>query len=211
MKQIRLLTIAIFLIATTSHAQINKGANALGGSIGVSGNSENVDNVSKQTSSNFSIAPSFMMIYKDNRAFGFELNYFHSKNDVLSEKGDGYSAGVFLRQYKPLGKGFYIFAHEGLDFAYAKSRGYSADSSIETNNKIYNIGLSANPGLAYDLCKKVQLELLLFNNLLSAGYTHATSTYSSSTSKSNSFNIDVNLDASALTSLNIGAKIFFGR
>lgn len=211
MKQIRLLTIAIFLIATTSHAQINKGANALGGSISVNSASLENDNSSKQTSSNFSIAPSFMTVYKDNRAVGFELSYFHSSNDAATEKGNGYSAIIFLRQYKPLGKGFYVFAHEGLYFAYDKSWDYSADSSIKTNNKIYSTGLTANPGIAYDVCKKVQLELLLFNNLFSAGYTHATSSYASSTTKSNGFNVNVNLDASSLTSLNIGAKIFFGR
>jgi hypothetical protein len=36
MKQIKLLAIAVLLIATTSHAQINKGSSALGGNLNFS-------------------------------------------------------------------------------------------------------------------------------------------------------------------------------
>jgi len=64
--------------------------------------------------------------------------------------------------------------------------------------------------LAYDLNKKIQFELLFFNDLLSASYFNSTNT-SSSTVKTSQFNFGANTTITDLTTLNVGAKIFFGR
>ncbi len=167
------------------------------------------DNVNSFTNTSLLVSPSFMTVYKDNRAVGFNLSYQYYKSRSTSQKTNGYGAGIFLRQYKPLGKGFYIFAQEALNFRYAK---ISPDTTDFLNSKTISIAFTANPGIAYDLSKKVQLELLLFNNFLSAEYSHLTSTsIPDGTTKTNSFNIGANLDGSQLGYLNIGAKIFFGR
>jgi len=208
MKQIKLLAIAILLIATTSHAQINKGITALGGNLSFGTASVKTDNGFKQTSTFLTISPSFITAYKDNRAVGFNLSYQYTKNTSASSKFNGYGAGIFLRQYKPLGKSFYVFAQEALNFQYAKN---SPDTINYINSKSINVMFTANLGIAYDLSKKIQLELLLFNNLISAEYSHLKSTTISGIVKSDNFNIGANLDGSQLTSLNIGAKIFFGR
>ncbi len=211
MKQIRLLTIAILLIASTSHAQINKGGTALGGNINFGTSTSKSDNNSKRTVTSFAISPSLMIIYNNNRAVGFNLNYDYTKYNYFDKSANGYGAGIFLRQYKPLGKGFYVFAQEALNFNYRKSLGI-ADSAIIYNSKSFDAILTVNPGLAFDLSKRVQLELLFFNNLLAIEYTHFNySQPNLSSIKTDNFSIGANLDGSQLTSLNIGAKIFFGR
>jgi hypothetical protein len=214
MKQIRLLTIAILLIATTSHAQINKGVKALGGNLSLTSTTEESP-AEKYTNTSFSIAPSFMSVYKDNRAIGFILKYTHNETSYFQLKTNSYGAGIFLRQYKPLGKGFYVFAQESLNFDADQYKSVlSSDTIIVTTAKTKTISVTVNPGLAFDVSKKFQLELLFFNNLLSAGYSH-TDTQPGNLSepifKQNSFFINTNLNTSQLTSLNIGAKIFFGR
>ncbi len=69
--------------------------------------------------------------------------------------------------------------------------------------------------MAYDLSKRFQLEILFFNDLLSASYNHSKliSHYNGSDliRKYSSFSAGANFTGSQLTSLNIGAKIFFGR
>jgi hypothetical protein len=211
MKQIRLLTIAILLIASTSHAQINKGATVLGGNINFSTQTSKTENDSKRTLTSFAISPSLMIIYNNNRAFGFNINYEYSKYSYFDKPANGYGAGVFLRQYKPLGKGFYVFAQEALNFNYRKSLGI-VDSAILYNSKGYEAILAVNPGLAFDLNKRIQLELLFFNNLLAIDYTrYKYDQPNASDVKIDNFSIGANLDGSQLTSLNIGAKIFFGR
>jgi len=208
MKQIRLLTIAILLIASTSHAQINKGSTALGGNINFSTATSKTNNGLKETTTFLALYPSFMTTYKDNRAIGFNLSYQYSKSSSSNQKMNEYGAGIFLRQYKVLSKNFYAFAQEGLNFGYNK---ISPDTVNSFNSKNTSIAFTVNPGIAYDLSKRVQLELILFNDLLSAEYSHSKTTGFSGTIKSNSFNLGANLDGSQLTSLNIGAKIFFGR
>lgn len=212
MKQIKLLTIAVLLIATTSQAQINKGNTALGGNLNFSTDKSNYDNGAKVTNTSFLISPSLMISYNNNKAVGFSLMYNHSRYSVLDQKNNGYGAGAFLRQYKPLGKGFYVFAQEALVFTYNKSNSLNDSIVRLVQNKSYMVAFTVNPGLAYDVSKKFQLELLFFNNLLSAAYSHhILSGTNLSTIKSDDFSISANLDASQLTSLNIGAKIFFGR
>jgi hypothetical protein len=202
--------LAALTIAVVSNAQINKGSIALGGNINFNSERSKYDNGFKETTISFLISPSLMISYNNNKAMGFSLTYNHARYSVLDQKSNTYGAGVFLRQYKPLGKGFYIFAQEALNFMYSKSN--SLNDTVLVENKTSSVMLTANPGLAYDLSKKVQLELLLFNNFLSAGYSHHTLKGTNlSTIKSDDFSIGANLDASQLTSLNIGAKIFFGR
>ena len=77
-----------------------------------------------------------------------------------------------------------------------------------------SVGIKVNPGVAYDLSRKVQLELVFLNNLISAGYLHTKNIESGSPNnfrfEQNSFYASTD-SYSDLTSLNVGAKIFFGR
>ena len=206
-----LLFLTALTIAVASNAQINKGSTALGGNINFSTNTSKSDNGFKITTTSFLISPSLMTVYNNNQAVGFSLSYNHLNYNLGDQKTNGYGAGIFLRQYKPLGKSFYLFAQESLDFNYSKGGSFT-DSLSSVENKTYGVNFTVNPGLAYDLSKKFQLELLFFNDLLSVDYSHNDLVQlNSSTIKSDNFNISANLNASQLTALNIGAKIFFGR
>jgi len=208
------LFIAALTIAVLSHAQINKGSTALGGNL--SFNTSSVESPQdKYTNTSVTIAPAFMSFYKNNHVFGFVLRYTHQETSYYQLKTNSYGAGAFLRQYKFLGKGFYVFAQEALNFDANEYKSVlSGDVAIIVDNKEKSVNITANPGLAFDVSKKFQLELLFFNNLLSAGYSHATSrpdNVSHPLDTENSFFLNANLDFSQISSLNIGAKIFFGR
>jgi hypothetical protein len=102
---------------------------------------------------------------------------------------------------------------EGLDYSYYSAKILPNEESKNTQN---SISISVNPGLAYDLSKRIQFELLFLNDLLSASYVSSKSPSVSngnpSTYKSNQFSFGANDPGiTNLTSLNIGAKIFFGR
>jgi hypothetical protein len=208
------LFISALTITVVSHAQINKGSTALGGNL--SFNTSSVTSPqNKYTNTSVTIAPAFISIYKNNRAFGFALRYTHEETSYFQLKTNSYGAGAFLRQYKFLGKGFYVFAQEALNFdANEFKTVLSSDVIIIADSKEKSINITANPGLAFDVSKKFQLELIFFNNLLSAGYSHTTSkpdNISDPINTENSFFLNTNLDFSQISSLNIGAKIFFGR
>ncbi|MEP6466160.1 MAG: hypothetical protein ABJB05_07625 [Parafilimonas sp.] len=210
-KKFTLLFLAACIIAVTSNAQINKGVNALGGNLSFYTSTVKINAGLKNTGTDFSISPSFMTAYANNRTVGFNVDYGYNKNSFVDQKINTYGAGVFLRQYKPLGKGFYIFAQETLGLDYTKSTSQYIDSVSASNSKQIYVGLTVNPGLAYDVSKHFQLELLFFNNLISVSYSHTTSTSNAPTVKADNFSLGANLDGSQLTSLNVGAKIFFGR
>ena len=205
-----LLTITALTIAVISKAQINKGASALGGNIHFTASTSNGDNDFKETSTDILVSPSFMKFYSINHAIGIKLNFGYIKNSYFEQKVNSYGAGIFLRQYKSLGKNFYVFVQEALNFDYSKTL-VKTDSSnfIHVNNKTYQVSFTVNPGLAYDLGKNFQLELILFNDLLSASYSHTDA--KATGIKNDNFSIGSNLDLAQITSLNLGAKIFFSR
>jgi hypothetical protein len=205
-----LLLCLVLIIAVISKAQINKGASALGGNIHFATGSSKDDNGFKKNSTDISVSPSFMKFYSQNHAFGVNLNFGYLKNTYFGQKVNSYGAGVFLRQYKSLGKNFYVFAQEALNFDYSKTL-YKVDSTnfVQVDNRTYQASFTVNPGIACDLCKNFQLELLFLNDLLSVDYSYTDAR--STGIKNNNFSIGSNLDISQISSLNIGAKIFFGR
>ena len=89
-----------------------------------------------------------------------------------STTSTSYGAGIFARKYKPLGKGFYLFGESNLRFSYSRSREYfSINPTIEEyKNRNYAISIGLNPGLSYEVTKRLQLELI-FQDLVSANYS----------------------------------------
>jgi len=132
---------------------------------------------------------------------------------------NSFSAGVYLLQYKPLGNGFYVFTQEALNFGLDQNKNIVANDpeNVIDNQKQYSVNITFNPGVAYDLNKKLQLELLVFNNLISAGYAHTTHNFTKTQNSSyldyreNNFYLSSNLDWSQLSSISIGMKIYLNR
>jgi hypothetical protein len=156
MRIFTLLVISIFIYSTSTAQQ--KGNVLVGGSIGFfEYDSDNFGTVYDQT--DFYLNPSVGKFYANNRMAGVNLIYGHSKfRDSLS--GNTLGAGVFLRQFKPLGKSFFLFAEEGLNGYKSKYNDY-AGSPAEIKTKEAAIYLNFYPGLAYAVNKNLWLELAL--------------------------------------------------
>lgn len=215
MKKVLLLTAAIACTVITVSAQISKGSSYLGGGINYTTNNNKTTNSISQSeskSNSLNIYPSIGFAYKENHVWGLFLSYGHNESSPTQLKGNSYGLGAFLRQYKPIGKGFYIFAQEALGGTYSSSDQWSG---MLTNTKAISVNLGISPGFACDVSKKFQLEVSL-NNLAYAGYSHSTtkpkdvaSDYKATTS---SFNIGSSLSSIAnVGALTIGARYLFGR
>jgi len=200
--------------AIISKAQVSKGNIVLGGnfSFTTSGYGDG-----SSYSTYFFVSPSLGKVYKENRIVGFNLNYGYNGNIDPDLRTSSYGAGFYLTQYKPLGKGFLIFLKESLNTYYSHLKNYSSTNqgTFISDNKSLSVGITINPGVAYDLSKKIQLELVFLNDLISAGYVHTKNVELGNPSnfrfEQNSFYASTDNSVSNLTSLNIGAKIFFGR
>jgi hypothetical protein len=207
---------AIFLTAITTNAQMEKGTVLIGGNLSV-GTGKNTTNGSEYKQITLGIAPSVGWAYSTNKFFGFSLNYAYSKQ-TEDYKENIFGAGVFMRQYMPVAKNLYLFAHEGLNFSAGKGSGLFNATGIgyDVDANKWNATLGLSPGLSYELTKKMQLEVLL-NNLLSVGYAHAksTSTQHNTTSKTeyenNNFSFNSNADPTQLTTVSVGVRFTLGR
>ncbi|BAV08168.1 Outer membrane protein beta-barrel domain-containing protein [Filimonas lacunae] len=212
MKKILLLTVLVVITtAITASAQINKGSVYLGGNVGYGRSNIRNNGYEDYKQINVGVSPSVAFAYKDNFAWGLSLLY--ARTDLQTsyiQKSNNFGVTAFLRQYQPLGKGFYAFAQEGLTLLYGFGN-QSSPTSSEVKSYGANAGIS--PGLAYDINKKFQLEIQL-NNVAYVSYNRSKTKYSYTTDQSTTsdFNIGSNLSQiSDIGSVSIGARFVFGR
>jgi hypothetical protein len=123
MKKLYVLC-SIVLGCTAAQAQVKKGDIVLGGNLAYSHQSSKEDNSGITTSSvsNLAINPSFGKVIKDNLVVGFDVNYTHGSASYTggsTTTGNGGGASIFLRKYKPLGNGFYLFGQSSLTGNYS--------------------------------------------------------------------------------------------
>lgn len=166
-------TFLSLLISSTLIGQ-QKGDLLIGGTLGFNRNkTNNFFDSSRYTT--IYLSPSVGKFYRTNRLAGVNLNLIKSSNKDKNIKSSSFGGGIFLRQYQPLGKSFYLFAEEGIFAHFGKSQGYyiTGQSYIE-KIKQQNAGLYFYPGLAYGLTKKLQLEVA-FTQLVSFYYSHSKS------------------------------------
>lgn len=222
-KQIYLLLV-LSTIAYVSQAQIKKGDILLGGTLSFNTEKTSTDNNApnpayKQTG--YNITPSIGKAIKDNLLAGFDLTYIGSNYTQGSGTGSytskihNYGAGVFLRQYKPLGSGFAIFIQTRLGGSYNTQKNQYEGAPYPYNDiKGYSFDLSFYPGIAYAITKRVQLETG-FANLVDVNYTHSKNTITTgtnndvlTTSRSNAFNISTSLSSNF--GFAVGIKVLLG-
>ena len=164
--------INLFYVA---EAQIKKGSLFLGGNISFLSFNNKYDvpqyDLKKQRS--VFIQPTVGKAINENMIMGVSLGYDHSntenRGNADASKRNQYSAGLFLRKYKPLGAGFSLFGQTDLYFAYGEQI-YDRMNETETI-KGPSAGLIFYPGLSYSISKKLQLETG-FNDLLDISYGH---------------------------------------
>jgi hypothetical protein len=201
---------------SVTHAQIKKDAILLGGQVSVYSSKSSDNSTPPNTINNNAVFNlSAGKAIKENTVVGIYGGYGQGKNENIysnssssKSTGTNTSAGVFYRKYKGLGKNFYFFGE-----ANAGYRGYKQEyenkvigATTTTTNTETGVELGLTPGLSYQLCKKMQLEILM---PAFAGLRYATTKNSGSnitTTKGNLFQFSTSLNNSALNSLAVGFK-----
>lgn len=205
----------LFLAATTfvfsSRAQINKGSILLGGAIAFAASTEEIA-TKKQT--NFYVSPLIGIAIGGNTITGVSLQYGHEERDGSYDLS-AYAAGIFLRKYKPLGKGFYLFGEGNLKFHYSRhTDSYINTQPIqeyESNN--YAIGIALNPGVSYEISRRLQLELI-FPDFLVSRYSWGKREARNppfAYVKTTSFTVSSNLSINGINSIGIGIRLLLNK
>jgi hypothetical protein len=208
--------ISVFILVTASlisKAQINKGAILLGGDFTFNTLKETTpaSNNAQSVTTNFSISPSFGKAIANNLILGFDLDYISAESQdvatgspVTASKTNNYGLGFFLREYKPLGKGFSIFLQLRLNGAYS-----TASNNGIRNGQGYGLNLGFTPGASYAISRRVQLETAM-QNLLFVGYAHQkVGTAATSYTYEHDITAGSNL-STGLSSLVLGVRFLLG-
>lgn len=211
-KEFFTLIVSLIILAPFSNAQILKGSTLLGGSLGF--NTSKTKNISdKQT--NFSFSPVLGIAISDNTILGGSLRYaIHKING--SKLSSNYGAGIFVRKYKPLGHGFYLFGESNLRFDYGTNKEYySINQNMEEyKNRNYMVGIGLNPGLSYALSKRLHLELV-FTDIVSVNYywgkREGLGNATFYNRKSNGFSLNSNISLNGINSLGIGIRFLLNK
>lgn len=216
MYKITLLLAVTIFTATITNAQISKDNLILGGNLSLNLNSQKNEGSESTNTTNFSIAPSIGKVYKDNHVIGLIAKYkFSGVSNNSNLNTNSFGAGVYLRQYKPLDKGFYIFAQESLNADFDHARSIHNEPGVIEDDKVTNIYLALNPGFSYDINRRLQAELLFLNNFLSLGYqtqnTKFENTNLYTNYKNNTFYASSTSDFGLWNSVSLGVKIFLNR
>jgi hypothetical protein len=210
--------IIVICIGINANAQIKKGSILLGGQVSYynskSDNSFNLQPDQKTTSGNFIISAG--KAFKENSVFGIAIGYssFSNKNNSVNpfkQDNNYYNISVFYRKYKSLGNGFSFFAEGGISYNNNKQKN---DDSLHLNSYEQTqsgIGFYLTPGISYQVCKKLQLEILI-PNIVYANYS-VTKSHSTSqpnppqSSKTNSFSFNTSLSpSSSLGAFGVGFR-----
>jgi hypothetical protein len=200
----------LFFASISSNAQITQGKYLLGGSIGYYNSGS--DNYSALNGN-----LQFGKVIKENTVMGImgsiSANQSHSENNPLTV--NSYSAGIFYRTYKPLGKKFYLL--QEVDLAFQLVNGVTYFSKIGASLATYSNGATITyiPGVSYSVSKRFQMELVM-PNLASVSYAHLKTVDSKlppniSSQKADNFSANVNLNANLVNNFGIGFKFLLGK
>jgi hypothetical protein len=215
------LFFCLILTGFISNAQIGKGTVMLGGNLSYDESSSSNNGAASNKNTDLALNPSFGKAIKDNLILGFDVTYGHgtsSEKGVFDETSNSFGAGIFLRKYKFLGNGFYLFGQSRLGGAYSHGSTTSPSDPNSPYNPVsdvsnsFTLSLGFEPGIAYALNRKWQLEIAL-PDFFAVNYGHSkeTVTYTSEPKDENASN---NFSAaSTLTGTNvvsIGVKYLIG-
>jgi hypothetical protein len=173
-----LLVIFISSFVTAVHAQIKKGAIFLGGNIGFSIQDSKTTQATApgfdDKNTYVSISPVFGKAIKDNLILGADIIWSYSKVESSLQKTHAYGAGVFIRKYKELGKGFYVFGQTRIGGSYnSLENGYTNNQASSYDKTTgYSAAINIYPGVSYSISRKLQLETG-FNNLAYLSFDHS--------------------------------------
>ncbi|TAE11629.1 MAG: hypothetical protein EAY72_10345 [Bacteroidetes bacterium] len=208
MKKIYLLASTALLAITTVHAQITEGKwLAIGGISGGFNNRTTAPN-EESKGSQFGVQLQLGKAIKNNVVVGGLVGFnassnrqFFNNNEISRGNFNSATIGVFARHYKSLGKGFNIFAQSTALVNTSRDKTNIPNGASFVNSRSTSAGIGLAPGIAYQIAKKLQVELVA-NNLLLLQY-HNSKQYSVNqpTRTNNSFNASSSLN----NGLNLGA------
>jgi len=205
MKKNILPLCSFIFIVSSLNAQITKGSILLGGNIGFSDSKEKSNNDLKLNS--VSLSPAVGIAVQQNTIVGLQISYGHSKNSLATSpqyETTIYGLEFFLRKYKSLGKGFYLFGQGGLFYNYYGYKQFYTPNESKQEQRY--AGIDLYPGISYALTKRFQLEISLVN-LFTLEYTKYKATDAGVVSNDRN-GVDFNINASALSTVNIGFRVF---
>jgi tetrahydromethanopterin S-methyltransferase subunit G len=214
MKNYCLLIVGLFF-AIFLQAQIKQNAVLLGGRLGQNNNLLRSVN-SEEKKSTLIIQSAIGKAVKENKVVGVLLGFSFDNNrnintglDTSTRKVNVVNIGIFYRQYKKIGKDFYLFGE--VETGYRSVRSNNKLSSIIGDVRISENAwfTNFNLGAAYQLSKKIQLELIMPNiGIMEYGITKRTSTVASvSDYKNKGFSFDSNISSNTfLSNLQIGFR-----
>ena len=213
MKKILFIPLA-FIITSDVNAQIKKGTVLLGGDVSYSTSKNSFGDVSSQKVQSGSFGLSIGKAFKENSVFGISLGYVANRQqyqdiyqvDSSSYNSNIYSAGIFYRKYKQLSKSFYFFGQ--VDAYGFFGNDDNTQSTFFNKNKRSGGSISLSPGIAYQLCKKIQMEASIpsiFN------ISYATTKWTSNNpqnypQKSSQFSVYSNLRGQSLGWFSVGFR-----
>ncbi len=204
MKKILVFNFLFILFTSASYSQINKGSVLLGGNIGFS--TSKTKDTSLENNS-VSISPVIGIAIKQDLIVGINFSYAHNKNNLYvtssQVEGESYGAGIFLRKYIPLGKGFYLFGETGLN--YLNSSDTYTYPSQKNELKVQTITINLYPGVSYAISKKLQLEFGL-PQLVTLGYSTTRDVVNGATTQKTN-GVNFNASASSFSSFILGFRI----
>jgi len=193
-------------------AQINNGSVLLGGQIS---NNTSISKTGGQKDQQYNAAVYNISVgkaIKENSVVGINLSYSPSTTHYYDANGSGsigkskirgYSAGVYYRLYKNLGKDFYFFGEFGATYMGTKFTTFDSQGNELNSSSAAGGRLSLSPGLSYKLMNKFYLEVTI-PSLVNIQYTVTKSKPSPPVSKQEQFTFNTALTSNALNLLGVG-------
>jgi hypothetical protein len=205
MRKIFFFSSVFAFLTITLQAQINKGSVLLGGNIGFSTNK--AKDTSLKNNSTY-LSPVVGIAVKENLIVGINFSYGHSKNNLNAPASEAeyksYGAGVFVRKYVPLGKGFYLFGETSLNYQDYSDTYTNPYQKVELKGQ--NMSINLYPGVSYAISKMLQLEFGL-PQLVTVGYSKTQNIVNDATTQKTS-GANFNASASSFTNVVLGFRIF---
>lgn len=223
-KKFIALAMAGCLVSAWSQAQLKKGSQLIGGSIGFSSTTSNFNwpNSTKREVKRTTIyaSPSYATAVADNLFVGADLIFGQTKDKYDPAPAENwkqykprtYGGGVFVRKYWNIVDKLYIFGQGRLGYQYTQSD-VAADIANENSTKTKGNFFSASlyPGLSLALSRKVHLEST-FLNLITLNYTSNISYNKKTGTEQDSYKyFDVSSSLNSAAVLNIGVKILLAK
>jgi len=198
-----------------ANAQFNKGGILLGGNISYASSQSDAPSPGNpepyNKSGNFSI--SIGKAIKENAVWGLNISYSPSSNNYyynggslpVDQSNNIYSAAIFYRVYKNLGKEFYLFGEAGAGYIGTHQSTIDSYSGIKTSSSGNGGVAYVMPGLSYKVSKKFFLDLSI-PNVFYVSYMKNSAGYPNSYQNS-IFIVSTSLSSNPLTALAIGFRL----